>query len=74
VVGLDDVDRILRRTAAIVDTQNAGDPAYVAMAPAFDGEAFRAARDLIVRGATQPAGYTEPLLHAHRIAAKESLT
>ena len=72
VVTLDRVDAALRRTAVIVDEQNAGDAHYVAMAPSFDGEAFRAARDLIVEGTTQPAGYTEPLLHAHRAQAKSA--
>jgi malate synthase len=58
--------------AAIVDDQNADEPYYVAMAPTFADEAFRAARDLIVQGTTQPAGYTEPLLHAHRLRAKST--
>ena len=40
------------------------------MAPSFDDESFRAARDLVLQGTEQPAGYTEPLLHAHRLALK----
>ncbi|HEY5334983.1 MAG TPA: malate synthase G [Mycobacteriales bacterium] len=70
VVDLPQVDRLLRKAADLVDSQNADDSAYTPMGPAYDGEAFRAARDLIVLGRTQPSGYTEPLLHTHRARTK----
>jgi malate synthase len=63
------VEEAFRAMAAKVDAQNAHDPQYRRLAPGTP--AWEAAHDLIFKGRAQPSGYTEPLLHAYRLLAKE---
>ena len=75
VVSRLEVDEALHAMAAKVDEQNASDPSYRAMCDDPRGSiALAAARELIVTGAQQPSGYTEPVLHRARARAKEAAT
>ncbi len=77
----DQVIKVMKKMATIVDNQNEKDPAYSRsgrsnykkMSDNFDNSiAFSAACDLVFKGRVQPSGYTEPLLHQKRLEKKKS--
>ena len=72
VCSAEEVDAALKRMAAKVDAQNAGDSLYQPMSGREESSlAFQAARALVFEGVAQPNGYTEPLLHAFRARVKQ---
>ena len=71
VVSEAQVRETLLRMAAVVDEQNQADPDYRPMATSPESsQAFQAACELVFAGTAQPSGYTEPVLHARRLAFK----
>jgi malate synthase len=75
----DQVMRVMKKMATIVDKQNEKDAAYnrsgrsgyTKMSEDFKNSiAFSAACDLVFKGKVQPSGYTEPLLHQKRLKKK----
>jgi malate synthase len=79
VCSKEQVMKVMKKMATIVDRQNEDDPAYkrsgrseyIKMSDDFDNSiAFSAACDLVFKGRFQPSGYTEPLLHQKRLKKK----
>ncbi len=63
----------MKRMAAVVDEAECGRSALSADGAEFRRVgAFQAACDLVFKGASQPNGYTEPILHARRAALKRA--
>lgn len=73
IITEDQLNDALRRMALKVDRQNAQLEGYIPIvAKGHDSVVLAAARRLIVDGGDEPSGYTEPTLHAARLAHKEA--
>jgi len=68
----EEVIDIFKEMAIVVDEQNKDDIKYEKMGSNFSGFAFQASLDLAIKGAQQPSGYTEPLLHKWRLEFKKN--
>jgi len=68
----EEVIDIFKEMALVVDEQNKEDPNYQKIGSNFSGFAFQASLDLAIKGASQPSGYTEPLLHKWRLEFKKN--
>ena len=67
----DQVMKVMKKMAAVVDKQNDNDKNYEPMSGNFENSiAYLAACDLVFKGRVQPSGYTEPLLHKRRLEKK----
>ncbi|MEG3758656.1 malate synthase G [Pseudoalteromonas carrageenovora] len=68
------IESTMAKMAKVVDGQNEHDSAYKPMASnelsLKNSIAYQAALALVLEGAKQPSGYTEPLLHNYRIKYK----
>ena len=68
------IESTMAKMAKVVDGQNEHDSAYKPMASnelsLENSIAYQAALALVLEGAKQPSGYTEPLLHSYRIKYK----
>ncbi|MCY4446157.1 MAG: hypothetical protein OXC02_06835, partial [Rhodobacteraceae bacterium] len=67
---------LMREMAKVVDEQNQSDPDYTKLSDNFEGEAYKAALDLIFDQYNQQEnlGYTELILHRRRQNKKATLT
>ena len=70
----EEVIDIFKEMALVVDEQNKDYSDYQKMGSNFSGFAFQASLDLALKGANQPSGYTEPLLHKWRLEFKKNTT
>ena len=71
ITSKNNVMKIMKDMAKIVDKQNKNDKRYINMSDDYDrSRAFKTACDLIFKGKEQPCGYTEPLLHLNRLKRK----